>query len=169
MSAWRVGSETAATSAGGPVAFGAEQGTSENVVTAVIDRLTKWIPGDALALYVAAVTVFTAPHGAKPSVILLIVFVLLCAGIVVGSSFASTGEIPRSVVLPAVLASMAFAIWSLSVPLSGWHRWIFVSNNQAAVAVIAAIAGLLFGFLADGFTKRAAKRQATPPDGGSSP
>jgi hypothetical protein len=161
MSTWRVGEEsgTAAVSAGG-VAFDPEAAAVDRTVRDSIDRLTKWIPGDALALYVAAVTAFAASEGARPSPVLLIVFVVLSAGFVLGAAFASTGEIPRATMLPAVLAAAAFTIWTLSVPFSGWHRWDFVSDNQAAVAIIAAIAGVVFGFFAEGLTKRAERRRA---------
>ena len=59
--------------------------------------------------------------------------------------------------VPAGLACGAFAIWTLSVPFSGWQQIDFVNENQAAVAVIAAVVGLFFGFLADGITKALAK------------
>jgi hypothetical protein len=142
-----------------PTAFdpGAET-VKDRPVKEAIDRLTKWIPGDALALYVTAVTAFAASDGARPSPLLLLVFVVLSAAFVIGAAFASTGEVPRTVLLPAVLAAVAFAIWTLSVPFSGWQRWDFVHDHQATVAIIAAVAGILFGFVADGFTKRAALR-----------
>lgn len=160
MSSWRVGAEAAtATRAARPRAFEAQPAAGDqNTVTTALDRLTKWIPGDVLALYVAAVTAFAAKSGAKPSPVLLVVFIVLAAAFVIGGAFAATGDVPKTVLLPAVLAAVAFTIWSLSVPFSGWQRWKFVSDNRAAVAIVAAVFGLLFGFVADGFTRRA-KRQ----------
>jgi len=141
------------------LAFDAQQDADEGgPVTAAIDRLTKWIPGDVLALYVTAVTVFGAKSGAEPSPALLVAFIILAGVVVVGGAFAASGEVPRSVVLPAVLAAVAFTIWTLSVPFSGWQRWTFVNDNQAAAALVAAVLGLLFGFVADGFAMRAARR-----------
>jgi hypothetical protein len=164
MSSWRVGAETAIeTRTARPRAFDGQQGADDkNVVTTALDRLTKWIPGDVLALYVAAVTAFAAKSGARPSPLLLVVFIVLSAAFVIGGAFAATGEVPKTVLLPSVLAAAAFTIWSLSVPFSGWQRWSFVSDNQAAVAIVAAIVGLLFGFAADGFTKRANREQPQP-------
>jgi hypothetical protein len=130
-------------------------GAGSAVTKEAIDRLTKWIPGDVLALYVAAVTAFADSDGAKPSPILLIVFVVLSAVFVLGSSFAQTGKVSPKLGLPAALAALAFAIWSLSVPFSGWQRLDFVNEHQAAVAIVAAVAGALFGFLANGLTKSA--------------
>ena len=146
MSAWSIGADSAVKAtpdAEMPVPFdGSAQTVPDSPVKEAIDRLTKWIPGDALALYVAAVTAFAASDGARPSPLLLLVFVILSAAFVIGGAFASTGELPRTVVLPATLGAAAFAIWTLSVPFSGWQRWGFVSDNQAAVAVIAAVAGV---------------------------
>ncbi|HEX8082893.1 MAG TPA: hypothetical protein VF529_01300 [Solirubrobacteraceae bacterium] len=155
MSAWRIGAEVA-TSDTGPQAFGLDEGTAADDAGAVIDQLTKWIPGDALALYVAAVTAFAAREGAQPSPALLIAFVVLAALFVVGGAFASSGEIQRTVILRTILAAVAFAIWSLSVPFSGWNRWDLIAENQAEVAIGAAVFGVLFGFGAEGFTKREA-------------
>lgn len=178
MSAWRVGAEAVpartlhlqearaqrrAQASPGLSSEGPEDPGSEgrregeeprrDVARNLIDRLTKWIPGDVLALYMAAVTA-SAASGSKPSPLLLIVFVLLTPGVVVGSHFASAGEIPRATLLPAGLAAGAFAIWTLSVPLSGWQSWDLVSDNQGMVAVAAAAVALIYGLFAEGMTRR---------------
>jgi hypothetical protein len=139
--------------AGGAVA----KDDGSGVLSSAVDRVTKWIPGDAIALYVAAVTAFSASTNAKPSVPLLIVFVVITAALVVLAEFATTGDIPKKSLLAAGLAAGAFVIWSLTVPFSGWQRLEWVHDNQAAVAVIAAVLALLFGFVAEGISKRAAK------------
>lgn len=178
MSAWRVGVETA--QVGSAVLPQAEPGVAADemggrgvpgagkapasvkedgsgAINSAVDRITKWIPGDAIALYVAAVTAFAASAGAKPSVPLLIVFVLVTAALVVLAEFATTGEIPKRSLLAACLAAIAFGIWSLTVPFSGWQRVEWVHDHQAPVAVIAAILALFFGFVAEGITKRASR------------
>lgn len=164
MSIWRIGTEAACREQRGtadlPLEFAPDpagpDAAGRATVTAAIDRLTKWIPGDVLALYVAAVTAF-ATDGAKPSLALLVAFVVLTPSFVLGAAFAGAGKLYRGVVLPAVLATVAFAIWTLSVPFSGWQRWSAVSDNRTAVAIVAAVAGVLFGYVAEGFTKRAAR------------
>jgi hypothetical protein len=181
MSAWRVGTEVAARTppatgdetggappdegldseggagggGGGGAGGGAGGGTAgDGKLQTKIDKVTKWIPGDALAIYAAGVTAFAAKQGARPSVILLIIGIVFAAAIVLAAAFASNGSIPSKTFLPASLAAGAFTIWSLSVPFSGWQRWDAVHDNQAAVAVVAAAAALFFGYVADGFTKR---------------
>jgi hypothetical protein len=119
-----------------------------------IDRLTKWIPGDVLALYVAGVTALAAAKGARPSVALLLCFAVVALLWVPASAFASSGSVPKRTWIPAGLAAVAFCLWTLSVPFSGWQRWSFVGDNQAAVAIVAALLGIFFGFFADGVTKR---------------
>jgi hypothetical protein len=164
MSAWRIGAETPTYSEGarlgrrGQPAPGATTGDLKSAV----DRLTKWIPGDVLALYVASVTAFSTEANAQPSVPLLVVFVVVTPLFVVGSAFAARGSVGSVELLSAALAIGAFTIWSLTVPFSGWQRWNVVDDNQAAVAVAAALGGVLFGFLAEGLSKRAADN-GTPP------
>jgi len=166
MSTWRVGAESAAIVEGAadglPESFtpGADAPAGADGLNSAVDKLTKWIPGDALALYVAAVTAFAAGDEAKPSPVLLIVFIVLSAAFVVGGAFAVSGDVPRSVFLPAILAAVAFAIWTLSVPFGGWQRLDVVEDNRAGVAIVAAVTGVLFGFFAEGLTKRAARREA---------
>jgi hypothetical protein len=169
MSAWRVGVEAAQAddqpppspkgddekggrgSGGG----GGGGGAGDSSLTDAVNRVTKWIPGDALALYVAAVTAFSASTNARPSIVLLIAFVVITAAITVLGEFATTGNIPNQSLIQAALAAVAFVIWSVTVPFSGWQRLDWVQDNQAAVAVVAAIVALMFCFTAEGISKRA--------------
>ncbi|HYZ13484.1 MAG TPA: hypothetical protein VFA08_07760 [Actinomycetota bacterium] len=52
----------------------------------------------------------------------------------------------------ALLAVVAFLIWSLTVPESGWHEFEAVAKNPGWVALIATLAGLFFGVLAERIT-----------------
>jgi CBS domain containing-hemolysin-like protein len=167
VGAWRLGVEAGRSAraasgedgGGEPLAAGvkAHRDTSNEgakPLEAAVNRMTKWIPGEAVALYVAAVTAFSAAANARPSVVLLIAFVLVTGLIVILGEFATTGSIPKKSLLSAVLAMVAFVIWSLTVPFSGWQRWSSVHDNQAAVAVLAAVVAVLFGLLAEGVKKR---------------
>lgn len=49
----------------------------------------------------------------------------------------------------AILAVVAFLIWSLTVPASGWHQLEAVAKNPGWVALIATLVGLFFGVLAE--------------------
>jgi hypothetical protein len=51
---------------------------------------------------------------------------------------------------------VAFTIWSASVPSSGWQSVASLAANQGALAIGAAIAGILFGYFAEGITNRVA-------------
>jgi hypothetical protein len=129
-------------------------GTGGSELQETINKVVKWIPGDALAVYAAAVTAFAAKSGARPSIVLLIVGIVLAAALVPLGAFAAKGSIPGKSLLPAALAAFAFAIWSLSVPFSGWQRWHVVHENQAEVAIVAAVLALLFGLVAEGLSKK---------------
>jgi hypothetical protein len=137
-----------------PAPEGKEPGSGGGTLQNAVDRLTKWIPGDVLALYVAGVTALAAAQDARPSLVLLAGFAVVALLWVPAAAWASTGSVPGRTWLPAGLAAAAFCLWTLSVPFSGWQRWSVVSDNQAAVAIVAALLGIFFGFFADGLTKR---------------
>jgi hypothetical protein len=170
MSAWRIGAEDPSQPA---AAVGVprrrarprpaqRRGTrsesrDSSPITAAIDRLTRWIPGDVLAIYVAGVTALTSPGG-KPSVAFLVAMVVATFLVVVLGAF-STGEpIKARTWAAAALGGLAFAIWTLSVPMSGWNRLSIVADNKDAVAITAAVVGLLFGYFADGVMVRIGRR-----------
>jgi len=161
MSAWRIGTEAGylRPAAGAAATFNTRapqpaqppKKTSAKL-QAVFDRLTKWIPGDTLALYAPCIT-FLATDDATPSVLLLVVMIVATPLFVIGAAFATGGKFTKQVWVSAGLGAVAFAIWSMSVPLSGWQRWPLVANHEAGFAIGAAIAGIFFGYLAEGILK----------------
>lgn len=148
MSAWSIG--VAARSRKAPGAVPAE-GTNDKAVQGILDRLTKWIPGDVLVLYVAAVTA-SSTRGSKTSLLVLVAAAVLTPLVVICAAYAKGGPTKR-VWVSAILAAVAFAIWSVSVPLSWWQRLPDVQANQAIFAIGAAALGLLFGFIAEGLSR----------------
>jgi hypothetical protein len=155
MSAWRVGTEAVRDDVQEGVAPPADDG---GAIQKAIDTLTKWIPGEVVALYVAVVAAATTSADHRPSIVLLIVFIVVTPLWVILAGFADTGEIKAKAILPALLACAAFTIWSLTVPGSGWQRWHVVSDNLQSITIVAAIAGALFGLFATGITKFAANQ-----------
>lgn len=121
----------------------------------LLDKLTKWIPGDTLALYAPGVTVLSATTE-KPSLLFLVIMILVTPLFVLGVAFSAGGGITRRTLTAAGLAMVAFTIWSASVPSSGWQSVAGLAANQGALAIGAAIAGILFGYFAEGITKRLA-------------
>jgi hypothetical protein len=126
--------------------------SSESQFTAILNKVVRWIPGDVLALYVAGVTAIGVD---RPSLSWLLVGLVLAPVIVLGSAYAANRAITRATAFSAVLALAATAVWSLTVPGSGWNRWSFVSDNPTGVTLVAAVAGLLFGLLADALVRKA--------------
>jgi hypothetical protein len=121
---------------------------------ALIDRLTRWIPGDTLAIYAPGVTALAAQKDAQPSIGFLVVAIILTPLFVLGGWWASNTNFSKGVMLKLVLGLVAFVIWSVSVPFSGWQRLDLVSDHQAATAIGAAILGILFGYAAEGAVRR---------------
>jgi hypothetical protein len=146
-----------AANGGGGGGNGGGGGTSE-AVSEKLNKLVKWIPGDVIALYGAAVTVFTVSSESKPSLILLGIAVVLSGLFVVAAAFAKAGTLAKGDLPGAAITAGAFAIWSITIPSSGWQQITWVSDHQAAAALIAAVVAAFYCFLAEGMTKRLAKK-----------
>jgi len=153
MSAWQIGSTLPAPRQQGRRVRG-EQTSPQEGTQQFIGRLTKWIPGDALAIYVTGVSALAAQVHSKPSFVFLIVGTLLAPALVLGGAWSTGNPIKSPTWVSAGLAALAFLIWSLTVPFSGWQRWSLIADNRAGVAICAAITGLLFGLFAEGATRR---------------
>lgn len=147
MSAWRVGRDS------NPGLFLSQP---SGQFRSFVDRVTKWIPGDVIVLYGASIVLLRSQTpDPNPSVVLLIagaaaafVFVLL------GAWSTGAGLNWRRLFVDAVLAAVAFLIWSASIPDSGWWAWEAVSDNPGWLAVIAAALGVAFGLFAEGVSRR---------------
>ena len=70
----------------------------------------------------------------------------------------SEQKVGRETWLACMLAFIAFLIWSFSVPFNGWQSFRVIVENSGAVAVVSAIAGMLFGQIADILTSKAVRR-----------
>lgn len=155
MSAWQIGANPPAPRPRGRRTRG-QPTTPQEGTQQVVGSLTKWIPGDALAIYVTGVTALGSQAHSKPSIVFLVIVALLTPILVLGGAWASGKPIRSSTWVSAGLAALAFLIWSLTVPFSGWQRWTLVADNQEGVAICAAIAGILFGLFAEGAMRRVA-------------
>lgn len=121
---------------------------------AYVSRVVRWIPGEVLALFAAAVTWVGDGGGGKPSVSLLIVFMIACPILVLLGAWSRGSPMTRVDAVNAALSLPAFAIWSLSMPDSGWQRWSLVSEHNVWTAVVAALAGIAFGLFCAGVEVR---------------
>jgi hypothetical protein len=142
MSAWRIGSDRKDI----PTFMGTDLQT-------YLDRVTKWIPGDVLAIYAAGVTVLANREGAQPNIHWLAVMALATPAIVLLGGWA-TGALRREHAVRAALAIIAFGIWSVTVPFSGWQQWDVIARDSGFVAVLAGLSGIIFGLFADGAVLR---------------
>lgn len=153
MSTYRIGVSSALPYASNSLNRGPDAETAGEPLTAVFDKLTKWIPGDALAIYTPGVTIIGA-FDSEPSVLLLVAMLIATPLLTLGFAFSTGAPLTQAVWLSAVLACVAFAIWSLSVPMNGWQSISFVADNKGLMAVGAAIIGTVFGYFAEGLTRR---------------
>ena len=124
----------------------------DKVASEMVGRVVRWIPGDIIVLFAAAINWISA-EPARPNMTLLVVFVALTPVVVLLAAFATRG-LARFDYVKAVLATLAFAIWSLSVPRSGWHQLDLVAQNPGWVTLASALGGLMFGLFASGIERR---------------
>jgi hypothetical protein len=139
MSAWQIG-------AGTDRVAGARE--TDNKLKRYIDKITVWIPGDVVVIYVAGVTALLTQNN-KPNVLWLVVMAVVTLVYVPTAAWVARQQITSAVWGRALLAVVAFLIWSLTVPRSGWHELEAVAKNPGWVALIATLAGLFFGLLAE--------------------
>ena len=135
----------------------------------ILDRLTKWIPAESLSLYLPGITLLrSGDPKAEPALWFLVLMIAITPVWVLLGAFggrrkkqveslgAAWSAALRETWLPAVLAGVAFSVWSFSVPFNGWQAIPLIREQSGAVAVIAAVAGLAFGQLAEALTTKAA-------------
>jgi hypothetical protein len=115
----------------------------------VVDRLTRWIPGDMLALFATVVTAIAAMTSPEmPQWIWLAVCIFATPALVLLIKPADGKPDPQKP-KKALLGLIAFVIWSLTIPDSAWHNIAFVTDNAPLVAGLAALGGIFFGLLAE--------------------
>src|SRR5918996_219582 len=127
LSAWRIGAGS------DDLADAREAG---NTLKRFIDKITLWIPGDVVVIYVAGVTALLTQSN-KPNVVWLVVMAVVTLVYVPFAAWVARKEITGAVWARALLAVVAFLIWSLTVPGSGWHELEAVAKNPGWVALIA--------------------------------
>jgi hypothetical protein len=112
-----------------------------------INRVVEWIPADIVALYAAAVT-YLEESDSNPNKAWFYVF--LCATPIVSwlGVLAARRPFGWRALIGGVLACGAFAIWSASVPNSGWWAIGDVAENPQNVAIASVLGGLIFGLVA---------------------
>jgi hypothetical protein len=126
----------------------------------VVNRLTKWIPAESLAIYVPGVTFLHSGGGAtdKPKLWFLVATAVLSPVFTWLTVLRSDQRVGVETCLACALAFIAFLIWSFSVPFNGWQEFRVIAENSGAVAVVSAMAGMLFGQIADILTSWAVRR-----------
>jgi len=140
--------------------------------TPALDKLTKWLPGDALVLYVAGITAFqtTSTSG---SWALLAVMWFVCMLLVAGAAFAVTDHPYRHQHRPwhnkmivtavsMVVTAIAFGVWSMTVPGSAWQHWSLIHDNSPGVTWAATLVAAVFGALVDPGVEWIKERFMTP-------
>jgi hypothetical protein len=141
-------------------AYGQAEYMSEYVSDPTKDKdnglaaLVRWIPGEIVAVYAAAVTLLKDPVGSQAATItwtlaLVLAIVLALLG---AKPWTLSGKKARWVLTSSLIfTAAAFCLWSFTIPGSAGYRWDYAAENTE-ISVLAAFVGLVFGAVADGVT-----------------
>jgi hypothetical protein len=142
VSAWGVGRRSGAGNLAG------EPGD----IKAFVDRVVQWIPADVLAIYTLGITTLKIQKpDPNPTLAWLIIAGVLAPVILLLAAWRTRKTLVKRDWVLAGMSIVAFAIWSLAVPESGWYRIDWITHNPGWVALLAGAAGMLFGAVADTF------------------
>jgi hypothetical protein len=139
MSAWRIGAGTDDS---------ADTREAAGNLKHYVDKMTMWIPGDVVLIYVAGVTALFA-QGNESSVVWLVVMAVVTLVYVPIAAWVARKQITGGVWGRALLTVVAFLIWSLTVPANGWLELDAIAEEPGWVALVAALAGVSFGLVAE--------------------
>jgi hypothetical protein len=124
-----------------------------------LDKLTKWLPGDALVLYVAGITAFQTTSVAGSWTLLAVMWVVCVLLVAGGAMFPpQTADRLQSVnrtswaimtVVTMVVTAVAFGVWSLTVPGSAWQHWSLIHDNGPGVTWAASLLAVVYGAIVD--------------------
>jgi hypothetical protein len=135
-------------------AYGQAEYTSQYVSDPEKDRqnglavLIRWIPGEVVAVYGAAVALLADPadsRAAGNTWIAAFVFALVL-GLLGARPWTIKGNQQTIAILVAslVFTAIAFVLWSFTIPGSAGYRWDYAADHSQ-ISVLAALAGLLLG------------------------
>lgn len=116
---------------------------------ATIDKLLLWIPSDIVGLYVVGV----ATLGADDPQVWWLITAIVAAPVIVLLAVAGATNKPTKVKTRATLACIATTLWTLTVPGSGWQTCKAIAENAPTVALVSALAGLIFSLAAAAVVK----------------
>jgi len=148
MSAWQIGIEAADRTQARAI-------TGDPAWKRYVDRLIKYIPGDAVGGYTAAITLFLSTGGTpKPQLGVAILFVGITVALVIIGWLNTSNRQAFTTILPDVLlAVVAFAAWSLTVPGNGWQELSVIKDNPGLAGLFGVVVGILMPGIA-GIFKR---------------
>jgi hypothetical protein len=143
-SAWRIGGGREA------VSTLSSDGGLGAVLTEYVDKVVKWIPGEIVAFYGAAIVIASSgsasDRGSRSLWIGALVATLI---LVLLAGLKAKKRFRFDIAKRLLLGGIAFLVWSAAVPRSGWTSWNYFADNARSLAIGAALVGLVFAKAAD--------------------
>lgn len=130
----------------------------------MIGKLLDWIPAEVVVLYGVALSLL-AQTGNRTALILTIIGLPISALFVFGSAWATAKSKwwSKQTKGRMFLAPVAFVIWSLTVPGSGWDEIGWIKDNPEWTAAIALGLAAVFSIIALGLDNRWSKKSGSAP------
>ncbi len=163
MSAWSIGSWDGQRAGRGERA----DSLPDAGFSSYLGRTIRFIPGEIIALYGACVaTLRQGDAGTVTHVAFLVIFAIAAPAVTVLGSIVERRAFSAQTRTRGLLSLLAFAIWSVTVPSSGWYEIPFVVEQPGLIAIAAALAGLIFGMAAELVDRAAGERLMNVPTEG---
>jgi hypothetical protein len=121
-----------------------------------VGKVLKWVPADLVVIYTGLIKAVVDDANDTSNYWVTAGFVVAAPVTVLLLAFASG---PRGIGgsklwVRAILSMPAAAIWSATVPNSGWDEIQWVTQHLALTAGLAGAAGFFFSLIADGIEQR---------------
>jgi hypothetical protein len=166
VSAWSVGAGTGLARPAPRVAVAEPEAALDQVTAGdapTVDAVVAWIPSEVIAAYMALVLALQGTDNTdgvtNPTSLGWLIGAILASGLITFlGGFAKSKNLTRpqwtELGVKVVLSAVAFAIWSLVLPGSWWQSINTIADNAPVVAIVAGLAGVAFGLVAQGIVAR---------------
>jgi hypothetical protein len=171
VSAWAVGAMTTTVRRRQRTGVGrrdAEAEVEQEASVPSVDVLVAWIPGEVIAGYAAIVLALqpVLQDGTQGPLEITSKWWLIAAALAAGiiawlGGWSKVDDLTASetweLLTRAVLAAVAFVIWSFVVPGSWWYSIDQIAEQQDVALIVAGIVAVGFSLFAEGLTRRIAR------------
>lgn len=123
----------------------------------IVGKVIAWVPADIMVIFASAIAAYETQSKSAPFLLIAISVVFAPVVVLVAAYSARDVAQPpwltKKVQFRTIAAIPAFLLWSYTIPGNPWDRIDWVDDNDTLCLILAAFAGLVFAFWAQGFEK----------------